>query len=635
MAATKGGPPTVWIGADANNLRPYTLVPSTSGPYQRTPISEFYAPIRLGQAEYDDRLPASTLTLSDYTGGAGKYLPDSRQEASRFWYSTCDTRFAGIVSLPPNFTIRSLSTQPGSTNGAAAFAYAGINSQERFYFATGNRIYNTSGTSWTDLLALGTSTDLTYRLRRMYTTDATPTTTENLFWMRSNGMYQCSGDPAVSGNWSVVLADVVDVSQSPLNTTTYLRMMQSGLIETVDIPAGTSPDIGSIGSGGHFLGTMAGIVYMVDGGGSLWSYDATAAAGEQLRREADALPRITGGAVYQNAQIVLTDGRRTVQWHPTRPQRDVTIGAPDGVSSIDTFTVRGIFVIADRLLAYTTDTVAEDLSVWEFRGSGWHRLAAFSATWLGSTGATYRRMTDTGFGFDPVNQRHWVGMNEAGTVVTYSNTLPPGGENPYVQELITAGDGFESSGTLETGWHYCGLRGLSGPLLQVVSLAEFSDTHQSVVVKYRTDFDETSGWTTLGTLSKTVRALTLASGAGVAFRVVRFRFELAQTGGGGGGTSTKSPNAAVRIDFLKVPAQLYRRAFQVDLSRSAMRQRRPIKTLMDALVTLAEQTTLPVVRFEDEGNLFLKLEAPREQSYLDYAGKKAGAVAVISGQEVT
>src|SRR5688572_4633403 len=129
MAATSGGPPTVWIGADASTLRPYTLVLTNSGAYQRSPISEFYAPIRLGQAEYDDRLPASTLTLSDYTGGGGRYNPDSRQEAARWWYSTCDTRFAGVVALQAKWTARAIATQPGSTNGAGAFVFSSINSQ--------------------------------------------------------------------------------------------------------------------------------------------------------------------------------------------------------------------------------------------------------------------------------------------------------------------------------------------------------------------------------------------------------------------------------------------------------------------------------------------------------------------------
>ncbi len=64
---------------------------------------------------------------------------------------------------------------------------------------------------------------------------------------------------------------------------------------------------------------------------------------------------------------------------------------------------------------------------------------------------------------------------------------------------------------------------------------------ETVVVKYRTDYSNTdlaTGWTTLGTIAASGETTyTFGSAAGVAFKAIQFRFDLAR-----GGTTTSSPD---------------------------------------------------------------------------------------------
>lgn len=635
------GRSVVYIGASASTKKKYVLVDSPASAYQRVPISQFYAPIRLGPPDFDDQLPASTLTFGDFAGGFGKLFPDSRQDANRSWYvNAVDTRFSGIVSLAPKWTSKALPSQPGSVNGVGCFEYSQINNvTNAFYHANGDSLYKIVGTTVTLAATKGAVSDKTHRLRSLVING-----TERFMWCRSDAQYTCTGDPTVSANWSsavgtfsLAATDVADVYQHPTIGTEFVRMLSDG---TINLPvAVTSP--GVIAGGGHFIGIMAGILYMVDARGNLYAYDPTQASASQLKIVGGTLPNLVGGCVFQGAQLALTDGRSVQLFHPTRPSRDITPGAPDGNPLLMASTIYGLYAFGDRLLALAKLTNATIVALLEYRGGGWHMFSdSQTFDFLGTnSGQELRRHSDANFGIDPVNRRHWLSTkNDALGTTTglWYNTLPAGGDQPYTQELIAAGDGFESAGVLETGWHAAGLRGLGGPLLKWTCTGHFQDTNQSIVVKYKTDttgrLDDSVAFTTLGTLTSAAQSLSFASGAGVEFKYVRFRLELARTGGGGGGTSTKSPSASGRLDFLKVPDQVFQRTWQIDIEETRKTRRVSAREMFNQLLALSEQKTLPVVSYEQEGDVFVKLQAPRETAYVNESGLKVG-VMVVSGIE--
>ena len=638
VTAQRGRYAVVQIGASASALKSYVLVPNSIGNYIRRPLSEHFAPIRLGPPDYDSRAVASTIPFVDFAGGLGRYYPDSRNEASRAWNAVADTRFSGQVTLLPMFTGATPASTPSGTGGAGALLYSNVHGLDSTFLAAGDRLYRHTAGAWANViqLAAGAARE-TYKLRER------PGAITFLFWARDDGLYSANADPTNVLNWqgpySTPAPVVTPVSDVALHPSSQLWLGSDAAAPTIwVITPGTAASMingGQSGPGGHFIGPLLGNLYQIDNNGLLWEISWTAGV-THTTKVVETLQRLVTGCVY-SGQLALTDGRRVVLWHPTRPSREITPGLPDGLPDNLAVVIRHLYAIGDRLVA-VCDGANGGHFIFEFRGGGWHVLTYKSTTtWYGETGvADLRNMAGTGLSYDPTSRRVWLsGKLIAGSApTTFYNTLPVGGENPYVQEQIRAGDGFEGTGEVETGWHYLGLKGLSGPLLQVRALGEFVDTNVSVVVSYRVNDDDTAAWTPLGTLTSTTRTLTFGSGAGVSFRSVRFKLALSQTGGGGGGVSTKSPNAAFAVEFAKVPDQLEGKVFTVDVARTARLTKRKPAQIYSDLVTLAEQKTLATVITADEGTLYLKLQAPQLSGYLSKDGRQMGTLQISASELV-
>jgi hypothetical protein len=651
-------PAFIQLGATAAAMQNYWLAPNTSLQYSRTPLSEFASPIRLGLPDFDARLVASTISFGDFSGGAGKYFPDSRNEAARWWRSTCDTRNQGVIALLPKWTAAAaVTTQPGNDDGAASFVFSDVAGTNRLYMANGNRVYSTTGVAWTDVTvttaagwAGGAAGDYTYRLRNLIVVSA-GAATEYLVWLTSSGGMYNSVDPTAGVSWLAIGTGgggalnaahaFVDVAISPLTSTLVVGMTEGGAVYTGTLAQGTAgTQVGAIGRGGHFLGTLQGILYMVDGKGYLWDYDPTEATNEQVRLKFTGLPRITCGTPWKGAEMVLSDGRRVIRWHPSRPTTDITPGAPDGFPTDLALAVRGLFTLGDRLLAYVS--YASTVGLIEFKGGNWHLLSPqITGTWqfnipsgtLANDDATV--MGDNGHGFDHVNQRMWLGFQASNDLTTRYNTLPPGDGVPWVQEILAAGDGFEDTGSVETGHHYCGLKSVSGPALQLRLLGEMADTGMSIDVSYRVnDIEDTAGWTSLGTFTRSVRTLAFgASGEGVEFRIIRFKLDLKKTGGGGA-ASTKSPNASFALDFIKKPDQLFRHVCPIDIDLTARLSKRSPATIVSDLLTLSEQKTLLAFSVEERGTRYVTMEGDRESGYLDGDRRMHGVLTLTMNEVV-
>lgn len=632
----------VMLGADAASMRPWVLVPASPAQVQKRPLTEFFTPVRLGPADYDARQISSTIVFNDMAAGLGKYLTDSRQEANRVWASTSDTRFAGQITLPPKWTTLAVTGNPSATEGAAAFGYAAA--AERFIMAFKDVAYYYAGGAWTAWRTLAAGS-FAWRVRTLtYTGTGAGSAGEAVYILARTAAGVVTSEVTLDGGttWAAVGGTIVDVVQDPIAPGLVMGMSSAGAIVTSDratFAGGTNTTLGTIAPGGHFVGTMQGIVYALDGAGRLWSIDVTQLSGEVVRLVTESLPRATCGVVLQNAQIMLSDGRQVYAVHPVRPSRDLTPGLPDGVPASMHYEIRGLFAMGDRLFALVlmyNPTAAGAYSntlytsaLWELRGPGWHVVTTVP-TGVPFTDAGQRRWSDTGWGYDPYTRRMWLATTSTPlgrTIATYYNTLPLGGDNPWVAEQLVAGDGFEASSAFETGWHHFGLRGLKGPLLRVRGVAEWLSADHSVVVKYRLDGDEASAWTTLGTLTSTTRELLFAGGAGVAFRSVRFRLELAR------GASALSPNAAFAVDFLKIPDPASGFTWLFDVAASARRQRRSEMTLWDDLIALAGQYTLPAARMPgDATHAFYKLQGPSMTAYVGPDGKLRGAFQVVANE---
>jgi hypothetical protein len=603
------GPAYIMLGATAGQLRKYVLATASPSHFARRPQNPYFVPIRLTPAEYDNQQVASIVAFPDLAGGFGKYFANTREEANRGWLvKSAETRFPGTICLPALYTETAVPTQPNNFNGCAPFIYSDISGTGELYLRAGDKIYTTSTTTWADEEDC-TNTEFALRFR-----EAVIGTSRALFSLGMDGTTPANLSSTDGSTWNTRAADVVDLWQDPLTNTLMVTLSATGVVSTVgniDLVTGAT-GVGNIGPMPRFIGQLEQVLYAIDRTGTLWAIDLSQASGEIVRRLPEALYGVVDGCLYQSGQLALTDGKRVILWHPARASRDVTPGAPDGVPAAMAYTIRSLVSINERLLAVVD--YASTMGLWELRGSAWHVVTSKpTQPWHGATsGVTRRLMGGSGIGYDPENNRIWLASEASSTVKTWYNTLPPGGENVMVQELITAGDGFEATGEFETPWHHFGLRGLSGPLLRLRSIGENLSVARTAVYKYRVNGDEASAWTSIGTATAAGQEFTFGSvGEGAEFSEVRFRVELAR------GASATSPDGSFVVEFIKIPPLQRSDALIIDIEATATAQRRSAMAVLAALETLAEQKTLVAYRVDGEQSVsYRKLDGPRYTGFL-------------------
>ena len=158
--------------------------------------------------------------------------------------------------------------------------------------------------------------------------------------------------------------------------------------------------------------------------------------------------------------------------------------------------------------------------------------------------------------------------------------------HPYDDDKVHITPWFDA----DTSWYKTAIR------LKVQ--AEDMSANETVVVKYRIDYSDTSvdsGWTTLGTVnSDGETSLSFGSSAGISFKTIQFRFDL-----GRGTTNTNSPSLKwVTLVYTKNLPAAYGWGITLDLTESY--RGRSIITMWDDLEAIINSNTLVPYTFASD-----------------------------------
>ena len=238
--------------------------------------------------------------------------------------------------------------------------------------------------------------------------------------------------------------------------------------------------------------------------------------------------------------------------------------------------VNQMFALVDS----TQTTGSSKSSVVSWDGTGWR------TAWSGSSnnevmynGVVSSAQSTYGFYFDSGN-------------VLYRIPLFRGIRNPNKLSTFT----YAASGTHLTPWFDAAWVGNKLALKFKIKVVGAS-ANETVVVKFREDHTNTdidSGWTTLGTITSDGETeYTFGSGAGVTFKEIQFKFELAR-----GGTSTNTPDIQYfSLEYQRVVTPTWGYGVQLDLTHATTE--RPAGQIIDLLETAAETETLVTFYYED------------------------------------
>ncbi|KKM65391.1 hypothetical protein LCGC14_1491720 [marine sediment metagenome] len=132
--------------------------------------------------------------------------------------------------------------------------------------------------------------------------------------------------------------------------------------------------------------------------------------------------------------------------------------------------------------------------------------------------------------------RLWFGANEKAFSLPLQKSL----QNPKKDSNYT----YAAAAVHITPWFDAGTAAFAKVAKKVTITAKDTTANETIVVQYRIDHatvDRDTGWTTLGTLTAAAdgveTTLEFASGAGLVFDAIQFRFNFVR-----GGTTTKSPD---------------------------------------------------------------------------------------------
>jgi hypothetical protein len=242
-------------------------------------------------------------------------------------------------------------------------------------------------------------------------------------------------------------------------------------------------------------------------------------------------------------------------------------------------------------------------AIFAWTGTGW-----FTFWTSGTAGSQIQWMKMSPAGG---TNRLWFGANQELNYIP----LPQGVFNP----LEEPGWEFGPSGYFETPWFDAGWAELDKLALEVKARAEQITTDETITLKYA--IDEAQTWTTLGTLSGSTNEDTFEfdNAAGIVFRNIRFRGELAR-----GTDTTKTPVFRfAALKFLRLLDPLFGYNLTVDLSQPYS-GRSPWEMLVAIKATLAKKTLVDF-EFRRAGESILSGKIKPSQAHAStYTGIEEG-----------
>jgi hypothetical protein len=136
--------------------------------------------------------------------------------------------------------------------------------------------------------------------------------------------------------------------------------------------------------------------------------------------------------------------------------------------------------------------------------------------------------------------------------------------------------------------------------------SDLTASDETVLVEYA--LNGSASYTSLGTFTNSTTRLKWASGVGVEFKSIRFRFTLSR-----GSTNTKTPIVhSIVFKYIKVPPVRRRVGFTVNCEQTARKRATTPEVILDELYALVGVPLLKTLTWAGEGTYYVKvLTMPR------------------------
>lgn len=565
------------------------------GPVRVQNISVTPNPVLFGDtSKQGDSQVMSQLIQSSNTGGSGVYKANPRTDTDRVWKSRAETRYRGILCLPP------LVTSMGAPAGVTANCTMSIEFGSSQYFAFGNVIYrwndasstwtaalHTPSTSPTDAIVYNGYLIVAWTTGYSYTTDGvawtTKTTPCSYFAIWDNKLWKLGLD-GTPGVWTIAWND--DPTDLPGWTTAAAPADR--------LPAGINANQlvvyrDAAGENAIFVLTDIG----------LWIYDFTNTRFLQSEIRIPKLPssQRSIGVVFRDGKLYFSSGAMgVVSVQAGNPFIATPIGLDleDGVPAEDSGKIAAMAADFNWILALVdaTAVIAEeeidsglggpfDVEGWPINSglltlrawnSGWHTL------WESPQSSTPGAVLTVSGAYD--QRRAYFSSGPS----AFYMQLPTSVHNPRNNPTQEYAAGPVSH---ITPWFDLGTEGQSKQAGHFFMRTKDCTSTEKVTVYYGTDLDDNT-WTLLGEITTDgLQRLKPGGPLGVKATFIRFRLDLQR-----GSTVTATPIVEYWVaEFMRLLPATYGFAFDVNLY-DAYKGKSPAQ-LLQILKQLADPSVTP------------------------------------------
>lgn len=573
------------------------------------PVEPWSIGMRQGSPEYEHREHASFRSWESLAGGLGLDIGSARNYPDRWWEGEGVRTWnaEGDWTLGPLVNTGGISGLGATGGGDFALYPLGAQDDTYLFFGRGSEMYKKLSTSaWvveTTGLSFAAVHDLTTFRNdeggNHYNTMMAAFGSANDFGRYRNSVWDnpTNGHGNSSNGWSYEKADDFLAFENKI-----LKMFYGEI--QVSLDGATWTDVVAVPGNTTFMAFFAGVG--VNGVGDLVPYAVAEGklfaidiwTHQKVEIETGMSQSITHAITWQDGEVVLTDGYTVKAYHPDRPVRSLGFDElGHGLGTENDGVIKSLMVVQGKYLIAAVERGGATVQLFLWQGGGWHNLCAdMSGIWTGT--GVMLGYYNGGSLFSPLHEL-WC-ITSTGSyylrVNGFRRRFPVYAASGYVR--TTDFDG--------------GFAEVEGTALELECFASaLTASDETVVVKY--GLNGAAPTTTLGTFTNAVTRIKFASGAGIAFKSIRFEYTLTR-----GATTSKTPIVhAIVFKYLKVPALRRRISFTVDLERTA-RHRSPeveSETVLDELMTLISATTLKVLTWVGEGNYYVKVVTMPRRDY--------------------
>jgi len=562
------------------------------GPVQPVLASTWPQKLVTGDYTKDSEQILSSWIIADQTGGIGIKDGVEGVDDNRAWWSTCELGYKGHIVLP---TLVTNAGNPGTTDPAVAIEYSnamyvafgadvrkltestgswgsslvtlaavptdGIVHKDKLYFAMGTDFERFDGATWTDGDTLGTAQACRFFIEW----------DSKLFTLDNDGQLDYSIDEGVT--W----------------ITNALSTLPSGYFYKPFLYRNVAGDVII------YMPTKQGL-YALDFVNAKWietelalPFHTYAGRGATAWRDAAYVP--SGLSIYRYSSS-------PAEVSMMGPDRDY--GLPGDYLGNITKLLRGhneLFALIDATSTVDQDLYPAgaygDIQIYDKVGFSvvlkWNEKAWSVIYVSGSTSTPIK--TGVVATADDI-YRLWFGIDGEVYYIPLQETI----QNP----LEATNFPFAASAEHITPWFDKNNAVIDGLASTVTAYAQNTSATEYIRIHYALDYDDNS-WTLLtntdfadGQIDSDGEAeFSLASGAGIAFKAIRFKYELAR-----GSNTALSPDLRwVRLSYIKLLEPKWGFTVRVDCSRNY--RFKTAKSLLSSLKTALETQTLGNFQFKN------------------------------------